>query len=89
MSFWTRPHAVSKKPGWYGHRHVHVVGHREPPTILAPMYSQGFLSISPISLLPWLYMTFLLNFGMSTMQRLHIRYTHGRLKSVPKKRPRR
>ena len=39
------------------------------------MYSQGFLSISPISLLPWLYMTFLLNFGMSTMQRLHIRYT--------------
>lgn len=60
-----------------------------PSIILVPMYSQNILSISPISLLPWLYMTFLLNFGMSTMRRLHIRYTHGRLKSLPKKRPRR
>ena len=54
-------------------------GIRCPSIISTPLYSQSFLSISPMSFLTWLYMTFLLYFGVNTMWYLHIHFVCDRL----------
>lgn len=49
-----------------------------PSIISTPLCSQGFPSISPMSFLTWLYMTFLPYFGVNTMRCLHIRFVCDR-----------
>ena len=50
-----------------------------PSIISTPLCSQGFPSISPMSFLTWLYMTFLPYFGVNTMRCLHIHFVCDRL----------
>ena len=45
-----------------------------PSIFSTPLYRQSVLSISPISSLSWLYITFRLYFGVKTMWYLHIHF---------------